>query len=166
MRLWPGALTHRQWCMDFIDADGESVNSPFKFTLGFQNVSWPGVTGMKITSLENSFGIKTKDIHPGEEKFVMLEHRVVRLKRVGTQDLYFILPSFPLQNTARTVPPTLQLVSYDQLAQHIGWVSRVLSRSQKQSVSSLPSTPSHPPGTRTGFLGQWLVIDLAINQHF
>jgi len=72
--------------------------------MGLQNVSWPGVTGMKITSLENSFGIKTKDIHPGEEKFDMLEHRVVQLKRVGTLDLYFILPLFPLPNTARTVP--------------------------------------------------------------
>ena len=100
--------------MDFVDANGEPVNSPFKFTLrhmGFKNVSWPGVTGIKITSLENSFGIKTKGIHPGEEEFVLHEHQIVQLKRVGTQDLYFTLPAFPLPNAAGTVPPTLKLVS-------------------------------------------------------
>ncbi|KAI0817017.1 hypothetical protein BC628DRAFT_1404790 [Trametes gibbosa] len=105
MRLWPGSLEGREWCLDFIDAGtSEPVNSPFKFKLwvvpdavGFSSGPWQPAEAHRVYSLENRFGIKTRDIGKGAEKFVLIDGQTYVLWRPGQhQNIQFTVPSRPL----------------------------------------------------------------------
>ena len=95
IRLWPGVTTSREYCLDFVhSATGEATNSPFEYELW----SLPdpdalfSLPPMRLSSLENGFGVKTPDIRPGEEKFVLKEGLTCMLARPGKRGLRFTVP--------------------------------------------------------------------------
>ncbi|EPS98239.1 hypothetical protein FOMPIDRAFT_1051639 [Fomitopsis schrenkii] len=73
IRLWPGVAAQYQFCLDFVHTDtGEAINSPLDYglwTVPDPVAPWLFMGPTRISSLENNFGVKTRDIRPGEEKF-------------------------------------------------------------------------------------------------
>lgn len=55
-----------QCCFDFVDSEGNPVNSPEEFKL-------LGSSRLRLKSWEESAGIKREDIVPGAEKFAINE---------------------------------------------------------------------------------------------
>lgn len=109
MRIWPGSLEGKEWCMDFIhSATQEPMNSPFQFELwtvppptGYSSGPWQPAEAHRVYSLENCFGIKTEDVAHGAEKFVLNDGQTYLLLRPGKfQGIQFTLPS-------RTFPETV-----------------------------------------------------------
>lgn len=83
--------------MDFIDnATGVPVNSPFEFELwGVPDWDNP-LAGLpivqKMRSIENAHNIKTKDIRPGHEKFILRDGQTCVLARPGHTKIRFKVP--------------------------------------------------------------------------
>ncbi|KAI0758805.1 hypothetical protein C8Q74DRAFT_1319693 [Fomes fomentarius] len=104
LRLFPGSVSLKQICMDFVDTStGMPVNSPFKFELWMASAGCPSV---RVRSLECSWNVAQKDIHPGEEKFVLLEGVSYILRRPGHRDLRFTVP---MRAPAPSVEPVDEL---------------------------------------------------------
>ncbi|KAH9850219.1 hypothetical protein C2E23DRAFT_870176 [Lenzites betulinus] len=94
LRLFPGSLTNSEYCLDFVDnATGAPVNSPFEFELwGVPDWDNP-LAGLpivqKMRSIENAHNIKTKDIRPGHEKFILRDGQTLVLARPGKMKIRF-----------------------------------------------------------------------------
>ncbi|KAI0691931.1 hypothetical protein C8T65DRAFT_533557, partial [Cerioporus squamosus] len=79
LRMWPGAVSTREFCLDYVHA--KDTNTPVNRQPGYQLFThvpggatpWLGVGGQLLESLETNFGIRAEDILPGEEKCVVLE---------------------------------------------------------------------------------------------
>ena len=86
LRMWPGAASTREFCLDYVYAKDPkaSVNKPpgYKLTIHVPGgaTPWLGVGRQPLHSLEASFGIRDEDIIPGEERFVVLEGMVCSLE--------------------------------------------------------------------------------------
>ncbi|KAI0819711.1 hypothetical protein BC628DRAFT_1274846, partial [Trametes gibbosa] len=107
MRLWPGSIEGREWCLDFVQVNHEpyeSVNSPFTFELwtvprsmGHSCPPWLPEEAHCVLSLENRFRIETEDIAKGAEKFVLNDgHTYLLWRPVPYQSIQFTVPSRPL----------------------------------------------------------------------
>ncbi|KAI8972204.1 hypothetical protein BD414DRAFT_540383 [Trametes punicea] len=98
IRLFPGSFTDAEYCLDFVDSTtGEPVNSPFDFELfagpGETSTPWLSLPmAMKLKSIENIHGIKTQDILPGEEKFILRDGQMCVLTRPGKPKIRFTVP--------------------------------------------------------------------------
>ncbi|KAL1950992.1 hypothetical protein VTO73DRAFT_141 [Trametes versicolor] len=102
LRLFPGSLSAAEYCLDFVDAAGNPVNSPFKFELwGVPDPDAPWlsmpITG-KMRSAEHIFGYKQKDITPGAEKFILRDGQTCVLVRPGKRPLRFTVPLRKVEN--------------------------------------------------------------------
>lgn len=91
-RLFPGALSRREFCMDFVHAhSGQPVNSPFAFEL------WALSDGLhpsqRIRPLECVWGYTQDKIAPGEEKFLLKDGMTCIIRRPGHKDLRFTVPT-------------------------------------------------------------------------
>ncbi|KAI0701423.1 hypothetical protein C8T65DRAFT_579678 [Cerioporus squamosus] len=85
LRLWPGAISEREFCVDYVLADdtSKSVNKPpgYELTLHVPTpLPWLGIGGQALDSLETNFGIQEDDILQGEEKFVVLDGMICTLE--------------------------------------------------------------------------------------
>lgn len=122
MRLWPGSTEAREWCLDFIhSATREPVNSPFTFklwilppsTTGYSSGPWQPAEAHQVFSLENRFGIRTKDITKGAEKFILNDGQSYLFWRPAPfQSVQFTVPSRPLSVTADN-PSRVPVVSFE-----------------------------------------------------
>ncbi|KAH9924071.1 uncharacterized protein B0H18DRAFT_1095186 [Fomitopsis serialis] len=96
IRLWPGVVTAREFCLDFVHTEtGEPTNSPFEYelwSLSDPTTPWLSVGSMQLRSIENKFGVQTRDIRPGEEKFVLKDGLTCMLVRPGKRSLRFTVP--------------------------------------------------------------------------
>jgi len=96
IRLWPGVSDQHEFCLDFVHTKtGKATNSPFKYELWSMPdpiTPWLSRPGMKLISLENCLGVRTPDIRPGEEKFVLKEGLTCLLGRPGKRPLRFTVP--------------------------------------------------------------------------
>ncbi|RPD61727.1 hypothetical protein L227DRAFT_499774, partial [Lentinus tigrinus ALCF2SS1-6] len=96
IRLFPGCLEAREYCLDFVSTEtGLPVNSPFKFELWAvpnPSLPWIGAISERIFSLENMFDYSTKDIPAGHEKFPLRDGQTYLLKRSGHKDVCFTVP--------------------------------------------------------------------------
>ncbi|KAI1782526.1 hypothetical protein LXA43DRAFT_1103894 [Ganoderma leucocontextum] len=96
IRLFPGSLAHREYCMDFVlTSTGHPVNSPFKFELWVvpsSSTPWLGGLPMRIHSLERVYGYQDAKISPGVEKFLLKDGQTCLLKRPGHRNLRFTVP--------------------------------------------------------------------------
>ncbi|KAL7279563.1 hypothetical protein ACG7TL_005962 [Trametes sanguinea] len=113
IRLFPGSISAAEYCLDFVDtASGEPVNSPFEFELwGIPDpdTPWLGTSiSMKLRSMEQSHGIKQKDILPGHEKFLLRDGQTCALIRPGKPKIRFTVP-------VRKHPDTPQAVQEDEI---------------------------------------------------
>ncbi|KAI0696210.1 hypothetical protein C8T65DRAFT_583633 [Cerioporus squamosus] len=97
IRLFPGCVLAREYCLDFVDTrTGLPVNSPFKFELlAVPNRSGPssalGLT--RITNLDSAFGVRPDEILPGHEKFLLRDGQTCLLRRPGHKDVRFTVPT-------------------------------------------------------------------------
>ncbi len=79
--------------MDFVRTDtGKPVNSPFQYELWRTADVLSARPSARLTSMERTWGIKQKDIDPGEEKFLLRDGMTCVLKRPGCKDLRFTVP--------------------------------------------------------------------------
>ncbi|KAI0643604.1 hypothetical protein C8Q79DRAFT_1002240 [Trametes meyenii] len=113
IRLFPGAFSDRQYCLDFIDTEtGKPVNSPFEYELwGIPDPEAPWLSlpmSGKLRSIECAHGIKQKDILPGHEKFILRDGQTCVLIRPGKRSLRFTVP-------LRKFGPDVELESMDVL---------------------------------------------------
>ncbi len=96
LRLFPGSLSAAEYCLDFVDAAGKPVNSPFEFELwGVPDPDAPWLSipaAGKLRSAEHTFGFKQKDILPGAEKFILRDGQTCVLMRPGKRPLRFTVP--------------------------------------------------------------------------
>ncbi|PIL31361.1 hypothetical protein GSI_06060 [Ganoderma sinense ZZ0214-1] len=96
VRLFPGSLGAREYCMDFVlTSTGEPVNSPFKFdlwTVPSTTTPWLGGMSMRVYSMEKRYGHRDEDIVPGVEKFLLRDGQTCLLRRPGHRDLRFTVP--------------------------------------------------------------------------
>ncbi|KAI9062945.1 hypothetical protein FKP32DRAFT_1628462 [Trametes sanguinea] len=97
IRLFPGALSASEYCMDFVDsATGEPVNSPFEHELwSVPNPDTPWLSMPmvgKLRSAERNHGIKQEDIRPGEEKYFLRDGQTCVLMRPGKRPVRFTVP--------------------------------------------------------------------------
>lgn len=74
-----------QCCFDFVDSEGNPVNSSEEFKL-------IGSSRLRLISWEESAGFKREDIVPGEEKFAINEGSWAFLLRPGHEDCSFGAP--------------------------------------------------------------------------
>ena len=113
IRLWPGVAASREYCLDFVHTEtGEATNSPFEYELwSIPHPDAPllSLPPMRLSSLENGFGVKTGDIRPGEEKFILKEGLTCMLARPGKRGLQFTVP------VRRREPPSAQGDAFDIL---------------------------------------------------
>ncbi|KAI8972203.1 hypothetical protein BD414DRAFT_540382 [Trametes punicea] len=115
IRLFPGSFTDAEYCLDFIDsATGEPVNSPFEFELfagpGETNTPWLSLPiAMKLRSIENAHGIRTQDIRPGEEKFILRDGQMCVLTRPGKPKIRFTVPIRQKAKSAEEVEDAIVL---------------------------------------------------------
>ncbi|KAI9062949.1 hypothetical protein FKP32DRAFT_1592917 [Trametes sanguinea] len=97
IRLFPGALSASEYCMDFVDsATGEPVNSPFEHELwSVPNPDTPWLSMPmvgKLQSAERNHGIKQEDIRPGEEKYFLRDGQTCVLMCPGKRPVRFTVP--------------------------------------------------------------------------
>ena len=97
IRLFPGAIIHREYCLDFVRTKTrEPVNSPSDYQIWSApetTTPWLGTVGMmRIRSLENSFGFSAVNTPAGTEKFVLRDGQTYVLRRPGHRDLRFKVP--------------------------------------------------------------------------
>ena len=96
IRLFPGSLPAREYCLDFVRAStGEPVNSPFKFelwTVPRTSTPWLGGMAMRVHSLEKVYGNRQEDIVPGQEKSLLRDGQSCLLKRPGQRNLRLTVP--------------------------------------------------------------------------
>ncbi|KAI0689583.1 hypothetical protein C8T65DRAFT_588550 [Cerioporus squamosus] len=96
IRLFPGARVMREYCLDFVTTTtGQPVNSPFEFELWSVGTSSSRHIGgsVRLRSLESCWGYSSRDILPGEEKFVLTDGMVCLLKRPGHKPVRFRVPT-------------------------------------------------------------------------
>ncbi|KAH9850216.1 hypothetical protein C2E23DRAFT_887643 [Lenzites betulinus] len=100
LRLFPGSLTSSEYCLDFVDNEtGAPVNSAFEFEL-WAVPDWDNpLAGLpivqKMRSIENAHNIDTKDIRPGQEKFILRDGQTCVLARPGKMKIRFEVPIRP-----------------------------------------------------------------------
>ncbi|KAI0676673.1 hypothetical protein C8Q78DRAFT_1179509 [Trametes maxima] len=97
IRLFPGAFSDRQYCLDFVDTEsGKPVNSPFEYELWAipdPEAPWLSLPmSGKLHSIECAHGIRQKDILPGHEKFILRDGQTCVLIRPGKRSLRFTVP--------------------------------------------------------------------------
>ncbi|KAI1782192.1 hypothetical protein LXA43DRAFT_906514 [Ganoderma leucocontextum] len=96
IRLFPGSVAQREYCLDFVHTKtGEPVNSPpgFEIWAAVENaIPWLGGGTTRIRSLEHRLGFSAASILPGAEKFVLQDGQTCLLKRPGHKDLQFKVP--------------------------------------------------------------------------
>ncbi|KAH9924052.1 uncharacterized protein B0H18DRAFT_1013246 [Fomitopsis serialis] len=96
IRLFPGVSDHHEFCLDFVHTKtGKATNSPFECELWSMPdpiTPWLSKPPMKLMSLENCFGVRTPDIRPGEEKFLLKEGVMYLLVRPGKRAVHFTVP--------------------------------------------------------------------------
>ncbi|RPD77305.1 hypothetical protein L226DRAFT_483785 [Lentinus tigrinus ALCF2SS1-7] len=96
IRLFPGCLEAREYCLDFINTrTGLPVNSPFKFELwAIPNPSLPWIGGSfeRVVAMERMFGFSKDEAPPGEETFLLRDGQTYLLKRPGRKDVRFTVP--------------------------------------------------------------------------
>ncbi|KAF7760348.1 hypothetical protein Agabi119p4_11024 [Agaricus bisporus var. burnettii] len=91
IRMWGTNLEqNHEYCIDFVEtATSKPENSPFKYELWAvpnKRTPWLPSPTQRLSSLERCFGVKEKDIKPGEEKFLLMEGTACVLK-VNLADL-------------------------------------------------------------------------------
>lgn len=124
IRLWGslGADERREYYMDFLDSTGKPINSPFEFELWAQMPALSfSITPepMLIRSLENVFGVETKDIAPGHEKFALLEGQwvtIIRKDREGSYlpDICFQVPVRPREEEVKLANENRVVLDFDE----------------------------------------------------
>ncbi|KAI0033237.1 hypothetical protein K488DRAFT_48102 [Vararia minispora EC-137] len=104
IRLFGKYMEDKQhYGLDFVrTSTGKSENSPFQydlFTVPNPDVQTAGpVFGPRsgrLFSVENGLGLRTDQIRPGAEKFILFEGMCCLLKRKGHRDVYFKVPVRP-----------------------------------------------------------------------
>ncbi|EIW63827.1 uncharacterized protein TRAVEDRAFT_41255 [Trametes versicolor FP-101664 SS1] len=107
LRLFPGSLSAAEYCLDFVDAAGKPVNSPFEFELwGVPDPDAPWLSMPapgKLWSIEHTFGIKQQEIPPGAEKFILRDGQTCMLMRPGKRPLRFTVPLRRVDSTQEDV---------------------------------------------------------------
>ena len=100
-----------QFCLDFVHTEtGEDTKSPIEYelwTVPDSVTPWLSLGAMKLSSLENYFGVKTRDIRPGEEKFVLSEGMTYMFTRPGKKGIRFTVP------IRRRPPPSSEGEAFD-----------------------------------------------------
>ncbi|KAI1791437.1 hypothetical protein LXA43DRAFT_973111 [Ganoderma leucocontextum] len=100
IRLFPGSIAQREYCLDFVDTKtGKPVNSPPGFQIWSARdpgvMPWLGGLGGGMTrmhSLDHALGFRGKDLKAGAEKFVLRDGQTYMLKRPGHKDVQFKVP--------------------------------------------------------------------------
>ncbi|KAI0688970.1 hypothetical protein C8Q76DRAFT_765596 [Earliella scabrosa] len=93
LRLFPGSVSLKEFCMDFVHTKtGRPVNSPFPFELWSTSGQFHCQPTVRLVSLERLWGHSQKSVAPGEEKFVLREGTTCILRRPGRRDLRFTVP--------------------------------------------------------------------------
>ncbi|CDO70601.1 hypothetical protein BN946_scf184656.g16 [Trametes cinnabarina] len=96
LRLWPGSLSAAEYCLSFVEANTQKpINVPEEYELWAipdPKRPWLQPVCMALTSLEKAFGIKSEDILPGEEKFVLRDGMHCQLCRGDKKIMRFVVP--------------------------------------------------------------------------
>ncbi|PIL25621.1 hypothetical protein GSI_11370 [Ganoderma sinense ZZ0214-1] len=97
VRLFPGSIALREYCLDFVDtATGNPVNSPPGFEVWSVRGGSAGMgdgVSARVLSLEHTFGFGGASLKPGAEKFVLRDGQTCLLKRPGYRDVQFKVPT-------------------------------------------------------------------------
>ena len=99
--------------MDFVDTtSGQAVNSPFEYELWSVANPTSLQPSTRIYSLEQDWGYKHRDVHPGEEKFVLRDGTTYILKRRGHKPVHFKVPVRVSQVDAHMNVPEMDRVEF------------------------------------------------------
>ncbi|KAI0689581.1 hypothetical protein C8T65DRAFT_746118 [Cerioporus squamosus] len=77
LRIWPGSLTRREYCLDYVYSDdtNRSLNRPKGYDLAAHvpmgSLPWLALGAQELHSLEYNFGIIPEHIGDGQEKYVL-----------------------------------------------------------------------------------------------
>ncbi|KAI9062943.1 hypothetical protein FKP32DRAFT_767844 [Trametes sanguinea] len=96
LRLWPGSLSAAEYCVDFFDGHVKTpINVPHEYQLWAipdPTRPWLQPICMELHSIEKAYGIKSEDILPGEEKYVLRDGMLCQLCRGNEKVLRFYIP--------------------------------------------------------------------------
>ncbi|OSD06836.1 hypothetical protein PYCCODRAFT_772448 [Trametes coccinea BRFM310] len=96
LRLWPGSPSAAEYCLDFFDGNTKTpINVPAGYKLWMipdPARPWLQPICMALTSIERAYGIKSKDILPGEEKYILRDGMLCQLCRGNQKVLRFYVP--------------------------------------------------------------------------